>query len=73
MQIKLILLWGFTITKGDDLTTSHFRTSCVVQKFFEQGSQEQKEQLAKSLRGNIVSLSLDTYGDRVVQKVRLYS
>lgn len=37
---------------------------------FEHGSQVQKSVLAKEMEGHILTLSLGTYGCRVVQKVR---
>ena len=40
----------------------------VVQKFFEFGSHHQIQILCSLLRGNVVTLSLQTYGCRVVQK-----
>lgn len=42
----------------------------VLQKFFEHGNQMQKTILAKQMEGHVVSLSLQMYGCRVVQKVR---
>lgn len=41
----------------------------VLQKFFEHGNQAQKTILAKQMEGHVVSLSLQMYGCRVVQKV----
>ena len=41
----------------------------VVQKFFEHGTPKQRERLADTLDTNILSLSLQMYGCRVVQKV----
>jgi hypothetical protein len=41
----------------------------VLQKFFEHGNQMQKTILAKQMEGHVVSLSLQMYGCRVVQKV----
>eukprot|EP00954_Amorphochlora_amoebiformis_P010449 816503-Amorphochlora_amoeboformis.AAC.1 len=40
----------------------------VIQKMLEYGTSEQKKKLAKELRGNILTLSLQMYGCRVVQK-----
>lgn len=40
----------------------------VIQKFFEFGNRQQVEILTGLLRGNVVNLSLQTYGCRVVQK-----
>ena len=45
----------------------------VVQKFFEHGSDEQRERLADTLTTNVLTLSLQMYGCRVVQKVRVSS
>jgi len=42
----------------------------VIQKFFEHGDQLQKKQLANTLTGRVLYNSLNTYGCRVVQKVR---
>jgi pumilio RNA-binding family len=44
----------------------------VVQKLFEYGSQPQRAQLAATMKGRILQLSLDMYGCRVVQKVRAF-
>lgn len=43
----------------------------VLQKFFEHGNQAQKTVLARQMEGHVVSLSLQMYGCRVVQKVIL--
>ena len=40
----------------------------VIQKFFAFGNSQQVETLSHLLEGNVVSLSLQTYGCRVVQK-----
>lgn len=42
----------------------------VVQKIFEHGTQPQKQLLADQMKETLVTLSLDPYGCRVVQKVR---
>lgn len=42
----------------------------VIQKFFEHGNQSQKKILANQMKGRILTLSLQMYGCRVVQKVR---
>lgn len=41
----------------------------VIQKFFEHGDQNQKKILANRMKGHVLSLSLQTYACRVVQKV----
>lgn len=41
----------------------------VIQKFFEHGSQSQKKILANQMKNHILTLSLQMYGCRVVQKV----
>lgn len=41
----------------------------VIQKFFEHGNQLQKSILAKQMEGHVLTLSLQMYGCRVVQKV----
>ena len=41
----------------------------VIQKFFEHGNQGQKKILAGQMRNHILTLSLQMYGCRVVQKV----
>ncbi|KAF8392795.1 hypothetical protein HHK36_021032 [Tetracentron sinense] len=41
----------------------------VIQKFFEHGSPEQRKELANQLSGQILPLSLQMYGCRVIQKV----
>lgn len=41
----------------------------VIQKFFEHGTNEQKRILADKLVGNVLTLSLQMYGCRVIQKV----
>jgi len=43
----------------------------VIQKFFEHGDQGQKKALANKMKTRIYTLSLQMYGCRVVQKVRL--
>lgn len=40
----------------------------VIQKFFEFGTPEQKAQLIGKIRGNVLSLALQMYGCRVIQK-----
>lgn len=40
----------------------------VIQKFFEFGSNEQKQTLAQRLRGHVLPLALQMYGCRVIQK-----
>nr|XP_051712730.1 pumilio homolog 1 isoform X19 [Oryctolagus cuniculus] len=40
----------------------------VIQKFFEFGSHEQKLALAERIRGHVLSLALQMYGCRVIQK-----
>jgi len=40
----------------------------VIQKFFEFGTQEQKQTLAQRLRGHVLPLALQMYGCRVIQK-----
>lgn len=41
----------------------------VIQKFFEHGTPEQRRILGEKLEGQILSLSLQMYGCRVIQKV----
>ncbi|RVW73186.1 Pumilio-like 5 [Vitis vinifera] len=41
----------------------------VIQKFFEHGNPEQRKELASQLAGQILPLSLQMYGCRVIQKV----
>jgi len=41
----------------------------VIQKFFEHGDQNQKKVLASRMKGQVLNLSLNVYGCRVVQKV----
>lgn len=41
----------------------------VVQKFFDYGTPQQKSDLADTMRGFMLPLSLDPYGCRSVQKV----
>lgn len=41
----------------------------VIQKFFEHGDQSQKRILASKMKGHVLTLSLQMYGCRVVQKV----
>lgn len=40
----------------------------VIQKFFEHGTPEQKSLLALAIRGNVLTLALQMYGCRVIQK-----
>ncbi len=42
--------------------------SATLQKFLEHGSPAQRLQLAGMLKGNVMTLSLQMYGCRVVQK-----
>lgn len=53
------------------LSTDVFANFCV-QKLFEKASTEQIAVMAENLKGNILKLSLQTYGCRVVQKVRRF-
>lgn len=41
-----------------------------IQKLLDFGTPEQKEALAKTMEGNVMPLSLSTYGCRSIQKVR---
>lgn len=41
----------------------------VIQKFFEHGNQGQKKILAGQMKNHILTLSMQMYGCRVVQKV----
>lgn len=54
-------------------TSPHYHIySCFVfytMQFFEYGSLEQRKQLAGQLAGKILTLSLQMYGCRVIQKV----
>lgn len=43
----------------------------VIQKLFEFGTAAQRGQLAQAMEGHILQLSLQMYGCRVVQKVRI--
>jgi pumilio RNA-binding family len=43
----------------------------VIQKLFDHGGPDQREALASFLVGHAVQLSLQMYGCRVVQKVRV--
>ena len=45
----------------------------VVQKFFEHGTQEQKTSMAGIIKKNMLRLSENKYGCRVVQKVGSFS
>ena len=40
----------------------------MIQKFLEFGTQDQKIQIVNAIRGNILQLSLQMYGCRVIQK-----
>ena len=40
----------------------------MIQKFLEFGTQEQKLQIVNAIPGNILQLSLQMYGCRVIQK-----
>ena len=42
----------------------------VIQKIFEHGDQFQKRALANKMKGQVMNLSQQTYGCRVIQKVR---
>ena len=43
----------------------------VIQKFFEHGTQQQKAVLAEQMKGRMLTLSLQMYACRVVQKVTM--
>lgn len=40
----------------------------VIQKFFEHGTQEQRNELASAIKGSVMTLALQMYGCRVIQK-----
>ena len=44
----------------------------VVQKMFEYGTAAQKARLVSTMEGQVLGLSLQMYGCRVVQKVRAF-
>lgn len=44
----------------------------VIQKFMEHGDQMQKTLLLEQMKGHVLTLSLQTYGCRVVQKVFIF-
>ena len=50
---------------------SDLGTLQVIQKLFEHGTQIQKTVLANTMEGHILTLSLQMYGCRVVQKVTI--
>lgn len=43
----------------------------LLGQFFEHGTQQQRRELASQLVGHVLVLSLQMYGCRVIQKVRL--
>ena len=45
-----------------------FFPSLFFQKFFEHGSTEEKAALTEAIRGNVMTLALQMYGCRVIQK-----
>ena len=47
---------------------SFLRINSFVQKFFEHGSTEEKQGLTGAIRGNVMTLALQMYGCRVIQK-----
>ena len=47
---------------------NHKYANYVIQKFFEFGSDEQKIVLVQKLQGNVLFLTLEVYGCRVIQK-----
>src|SRR5207302_5792182 len=55
------------LTNAPQLMTDVFG-NYVIQKFFEFGSPEHKAYLAQRIRGNVLSLALQMYGCRVIQK-----
>ena len=66
------MVFGEIFPHALELTTDVFG-NYVIQKFFEHGSPEQKEKLAVNMEGQILALSLQMYGCRVVQKVSIHS
>ena len=61
------MVFNEILTAAYSLMTDVFG-NYVIQKFFEFGSQEQKQTLAQRLRGHVLPLALQMYGCRVIQK-----
>ena len=61
------LVFNEILTAAYSLMTDVFG-NYVIQKFFEFGTQEQKQTLAQRIRGHVLSLALQMYGCRVIQK-----
>jgi len=61
------MIFGEILTSAYGLMTDVFG-NYVIQKFFEFGSQDQKQTLAQRVRGHVLALALHMYGCRVIQK-----
>ena len=61
------LVFGEILPDAYSLMTDVFG-NYVIQKFFEFGTQEQKQTLATNVQGHVLPLSLQMYGCRVIQK-----
>lgn len=61
------MVFNEILTAAYSLMTDVFG-NYVIQKFFEFGTQEQKQTLAQRVRGHVLPLALQMYGCRVIQK-----
>jgi len=61
------MVFNEILTSAYSLMTDVFG-NYVIQKFFEFGTQEQKQMLAQRIRGHVLPLALQMYGCRIIQK-----
>lgn len=61
------MVFNEILTAAYSLMTDVFG-NYVIQKFFEFGTNEQKQLLAQNVRGHVLPLALQMYGCRVIQK-----
>lgn len=70
---KVTSVCGKAETFCDKKRFRHYCSHCLpvsyVSQFFEHGTTQQRRDLAKQLVGHVLSLSLQMYGCRVIQKV----
>ncbi len=61
------MVFNEILTAAYSLMTDVFG-NYVIQKFFEFGTNDQKQTLAQRVRGHVLPLALQMYGCRVIQK-----
>ena len=60
--------FGFLVIENAPQLMTDVFGNYVIQKFFEFGTPEQKRHLISKIKGNVLSLALQMYGCRVIQK-----